>query len=194
VTIGGLHFTGFSGCPTNWGKNPIARRILTKIKKADRAQLRVAKSSILKLNRAGVRKAIGSASVDPRKCVVVTHERLARLGEEIPGTLLHLFGHIHHYSDHIYKGTRYVDVATLDRPVPVRPRAKKRWTMEDCGNVNAGNYVTIEINSSQRISAECVYMRREYPDWLPLEDSRVLAKNWIPEEKRWVNPSKMPTE
>jgi hypothetical protein len=54
--------------------------------------------------------------------------------------------------------------------------------------------VTIEINSSQRISAECVYMRREYPDWLPLEDSRVLAKNWIPEEKRWVNPSKMPTE
>ena len=194
VTIGGLHFTGFSGCPTNWGKNPIARRILTKIKKADRAQLRVAKSSILKLNRASVRKAIGSASVDPRKCVVVTHERLARLGEEIPGTLLHLFGHIHHYSDHIYKGTRYVDVATLDRPVPVRPRAKKRWTMEDCGNVNAGNYVTIEINSSQRISAECVYMRREYPDWLPLEDSRVLAKDWIPEEKRWVNPSKMPTE
>jgi predicted phosphodiesterase len=194
VTIGDLHFTGFSGCPTNWGKNPVARRILTKTKKADRAQLRIAKNSILKLNRTSVRKAIGSASVDPRRCVVVTHERLARLGEEIPGTLLHLFGHIHHFSDHTYKGTRYVDVATLDRPVPVRPRAKKRWTMEDCGNVNAGNYVTIEIDSSQRISAECVYMRREYPDWLPVEDSRVLAKDWIPEEKRWANPSAMPTE
>jgi len=194
VTIGELHFTGFSGCPTNWGKNPIARRIFTKANKTDSAQLRVAKSSILKLNRERVRKLIRSASVDPRKCVVVTHERLARLSEEIPGTLLHLFGHIHRYSDQIYKGTRYMDVATLDRPIPVRPRAKRRWTMEDCRNVNAGNYVTIEISSSQGISARCVYMRREYPDWLPLEDSSVLATDWIPEEKTWANPSKIPTE
>ncbi len=193
VTIGDLHFTGFSGCPTNWGKNPIARRIFTKAKKTDSAQLRVAKSSILKLNRERVRKLIRSASVDPRKCVVVTHERLARLSEEIPGTLLHLFGHIHRYSDQIYKGTRYMDVATLDRPIPVRPCAKRRWTMEDCRNVNAGNYVTIEISSSQGISARCVYMRREYPDWLPLEDSSVLATDWIPEEKTWANPSKIPT-
>jgi Icc-related predicted phosphoesterase len=190
VTVGGLHFTGFSGCPTNWGKNPIARRVLTNVKKADRAQLSIAKNSILRMNRASVQKAIKSASVDPRKCVVVTHERLARLSEEIPGTLLHLFGHIHRYSDRIYKGTRYIDVATLDRPVPVRPRAKKRWTMDDCGNVNAGNYATIEISSSHGISARCVCMRREYSDWLPLEDSRLLAESWIPEEKKWANPSK----
>jgi len=194
VTIGDLHFTGFSGCPTNWGKNPIARRIFAKAKKTDIAQLRLAKSSILKLNRERVRKLIRSASVDPRKCVVVTHERLARLSEEIPGTLLHLFGHIHRYSDQIYKGTRYMDVATLDRPIPVRPRAKRRCTMEDCRNVNAGNYVTIEVSSSQGISARCVYMRREYPDWMPLEDSSVLATDWIPEEKTWANPSKIPTE
>ena len=192
VTIGDLHFTGFSGCPTNWGKNPIARKILSKVKRTDIARLRLAKSSILKSNRERVRKVIGSASVDPRKCVVVTHERLARLSKEIPDTLLHLFGHIHHYSDRIYKGTRYVDVATLDRPIPVRPRAKKRWTMDDCRNVNAGNYVTIEISSSQEVSTQCVYMRREYPDWLPLEDPRFLAADWIPEEKRWANPSKMP--
>jgi Icc-related predicted phosphoesterase len=193
VTIGELHFAGFSGCPTNWGKNPIARRILTKAKKTDSTQLRFAKNSILKSNRARLRKVIGSASVDPRKCVVITHERLSRLSEEIPGTLLHLFGHIHRYSDNIYKGTRYIDVAALDRPIPVRPRAKKRWTMEDCGNVNAGNYVTIEISSSQGVCAECVYMRREYPDWVPLEDSRVLAADWISEEKSWANPTKMLT-
>ena len=184
VTIGGIHFTGFSGCPTNWGKNPIARRIFTNLRKTDTAGIRLAKSSILKLNRESVRKAIGNASVDPRKCVVVTHERLARLSEEIPGTLLHLFGHIHSYSDRIYKGTRYIDVAALDRPVPVRPRAKKRWAVEDCRNVNAGNYVTIEFSSSQEMSARCVYMRREYPDWLPLEGSRAFGKDWIPEEKR----------
>jgi Icc-related predicted phosphoesterase len=193
VTIGELHFAGFSGCPTNWGKNPIARRILPKAKKAGSAQLRLAKSSILKSNRASIGKVIRSASVDPRKCVVITHQRLSRLSEEIPGTLLHLFGHIHRYSDKVYKGTRYIDVAVLDRAIPVRPRAKKRWTMEDCGNVNAGNYVTIEISSSQAVSAECVYMRREYPDWVPLEDSRVLAADWIPEEKSWAIPSKMLT-
>jgi predicted phosphodiesterase len=179
----------------NWDHElgyPIARRILSKVKRADTARLRLAKSSILKSNRESVRKVIASASVDPRKCVVVTHERLARLSEEIPDTLLHLFGHIHHYSDRTYNGTRYVDVAALDRPIPVRPRARKRWTMEDCRNVNAGNYATIEISSSQGISAQCVSMRREYPDWLPLEDSRFLAKDWIPEEKRWAIPSKMP--
>jgi predicted phosphodiesterase len=194
VTVGDLHFTGFSGCPTNWGKNPIARRIFSNVRKTDIAQLRLAKSSILELNRESVQRAIRNASVDPHKCVVVTHQRLARLSDEIPGALLHLFGHIHRFSDQIYKGTRYVDVAALDRPVPVRPRAKKRWTMEDCRNVNAGNYVTIEISSSRAISAQCVYMRREYPEWLPLEDTRVLATDWIPEEKRWANPSRMPAE
>jgi predicted phosphodiesterase len=183
VTIGDLHFTGFSGCPTNWGKNPIARKILTNVAKTNSDQFRLAKSSILELNRKSVRKAISSASVDPLKCVVVTHERLARLSEEIPGTLLHLFGHIHRYSNQTYKGTRFINVATLDRPMPVRPRAKKRWTMDDCRNVNAGNYVTIEISSSQGIRAQCMYMRRDYPGWLPLEDSPVLATDWIPEEK-----------
>jgi Icc-related predicted phosphoesterase len=194
VTIGDLHFTGFSGCPTNWGKNPIARRTFTKLGKTDPARLRLAKTSILELNRKSIRKTIRDASADPRKCVVVTHERLARLSDEIPGALLHLFGHIHRYSDQIYKGTRYIDVATLDHRVPVRPRAKKRWAMEDCRNVNAGNYATIEVSSSQEIRAQCVYMRREYPDWLPLEDSRSLGADWIPEEKRWANPSKIPTE
>lgn len=190
VTIDGIHFTGFSGCPTNWGKNPIARKILSKIKKTDTAQRRLARSSILELNRNSVRKAIRRDSVDPRRCVVVTHERVARLSEEIPGTLLHLFGHIHHYSDQTYKGTRYIDVAALDRPVPVRPRARKRWAMKDCRNVNAGNYVTIEFSSSEEISARCVYMQREYPNWLPLEDSRIPGMDWIPEEKGWANPSK----
>lgn len=194
VTIGDLHFTGFSGCPTNWGNNPIARRILAKAGNTDPAGLRLAKNSILQMNRDSIRKAVRRASVDPRKCVVVSHERVARLSKEIPGTLLHLYGHIHTYSDQIYKRTRYIDVAALDRPLPVRPRARKRWGMEDCRKVNAGNYVRIEVSSSQEISAQCVYLRREYPDWLPLDDTSVLGTDWIPQEKRWANPSKLPAE
>jgi Icc-related predicted phosphoesterase len=229
VTVGDIHFTGFSGCPTNWGKNPIARKILGEIKLANKrvvdaysqvershrrlveiggseaankalkrirnteayqkyiSQLRAARDSILKLNRESVGKAVRSSSIDPRKCVVITHQRLTRLSEELPGTLLHLFGHIHQYSDQLYKGTRHINVAALDRPAPARPRAKKRWAMKDCRNVNAGNYVKIEIGSSQEISSRCAYLRREYPNWQLLEDSRFLGTDWISEEMKWAH-------
>src|ERR1700716_2773854 len=31
ITIGNISFTGFSGCPTDWGKNPIARKLYRRI-------------------------------------------------------------------------------------------------------------------------------------------------------------------
>jgi Icc-related predicted phosphoesterase len=228
VEVGGIYFTGFSGCPTNWGKNPVARRVFKEMREANRAiietysatrkaslsvprdrdssqkddrlkkirntksyqryiaELRFAKSTILRENRQSVIKAVRNASIDPRKCVVVTHERLARLGEELPGALLHLHGHIHQYSDRVYKGTRYIDVAVLDRPIPVRPRIRGNWTMEDCRNLNGGNYVIIEVTSSEVVSAQCVYMRRNYPGWVPLEDTRFIGRGWITEEKKWA--------
>jgi Icc-related predicted phosphoesterase len=192
VTIGDMHFTGFSGCPTNWGKNPIARRVVGRSLRTNAAQCRPANRDILKLNREAIQKSLKRAAVDPRKSVIVTHERLARLNEDFAGTLLHLYGHIHRYSDQLYRGTRYIDVATLDRPVPVRPSGKAKWTMEDCRNVNAGNYVSIEISSSQNINSQCVYLQREYPDWLPLEESRILARGWVPEDEKWANPSSLP--
>lgn len=196
VSIGDIYFTGFSGCPANWGKNPIARKVLGGLKQAHQqetmAQLRAATSSILKLNRESLAKAVRRASVEPSKCVVITHQRLTRLGEVLPGTRLHLFGHIHQYSDQIHGGTRYINVAALDRPAPARPRAKARWGMRDCRNVNAGNYVKIEISSSQEIRAQCVYLRQEYPDWIPLEDCRLRGTDWIPEEKEWANSSWLP--
>lgn len=192
VRIGNFYFTGFSGCPTNWGQNPIARKVMNQVRRRDRAALGQAKRSILELNRASIRRVVENNGVDPRKCVIVTHERLRRLSEDLPGTLLHLYGHIHRFSEQTYKGTRYIDVATLDRPVAVRPRTNNEWTREDCRKVNAGNYVKIEIGSSQEVAAQCVCLRRHYPRWRPVEDSRLPASDWIPEEKKWANPSKVP--
>jgi hypothetical protein len=231
VKVEGIYFTGFSGCPTAWGKNPVARRIFREVAETNRAiveacsetdkklskyarggrvgqarnapnkikrtkayqryvaELRLAKGTILRENRDSVVKAVRGASVDPHKCVIVTHERLARLSEQLPGSLLHLYGHVHQYSDQIYRATRYVDVAAMDRPIPVRPRTKKQWTMEDCLNVNGGNYAVIEISSSQTVTARCVYMRRDYPDWLPVENPGFLGTDWISEEKKWTAPS-----
>jgi predicted phosphodiesterase len=153
VTIGNIHFTGFSGCPTNWGKNPIARKIRrgietenqgvvnalahrktpagefrrTKAYQSYQLQLRSAENEVLKLNRESISKALRKAGIDPRKCVVVTHERLARLSEQVPGVLLHLFGHLHKFSERTFKATKYVNVAALDRPVSARPRVKEKW-------------------------------------------------------------------
>jgi Calcineurin-like phosphoesterase superfamily domain len=160
VTIGNINFTGFSGCPTNWGKNPIARKLHrgieiensgvvgalrlrttpageirgTKAYQSYELQLQSAEHEVLRLNRESIRKALSKAGIDPGKCVVVTHERLARLSEEIPGVLLHLFGHLHKFSERTFKATKYVNVAALDRPVSARPRVKETWRKKDCRN------------------------------------------------------------
>jgi hypothetical protein len=103
------------------------------------AQRQLAKSEALRLNRQGVSNAMREAGTDPQKCIIITHERLSRLSQELPGTLLHIFGHIHQYSDHTFKGTRYIDVAALDRPRP-----------------DVGNYARIEIDSRLEVEAKCI--------------------------------------
>jgi Icc-related predicted phosphoesterase len=202
--IGNFYFTGFSGCPTHWGKNPIARRLRRELRQAHKpiletlsravslsskqttivgiekarkpiekikrtkafqkyvSQLKLAKGEILRLNRENVVKAVREAGVDPRRCVVITHERLARLSEELPGTLLHLFGHIHQFSDRDFKGTKYIDVAALDRPISVRPKEKS--ARDSFRNLNVGNYTTIEINSSLEVRATCMPLQHDHTD------------------------------
>src|SRR5882757_2719620 len=104
MTIGNISFTGFSGCPTDWGKNPIAQKIYRRIESENKSlvdalrngpgpahkiqrskayqnylsQLQAAKGEILRRNRESIGKAVKRAGVDPRDCVVVTHQRVAR--------------------------------------------------------------------------------------------------------------------
>ena len=218
ITIGNISFVGFSGCPAHWGKNPIVRKFYRQIEIENRSvvdalrdgirpgyrirrtkayqeyalQLQSAKNEVLKLNRESIREAVKKAEIDPRRCVIITHQRLTRLSEEIPGALLHLFGHLHTFSEHTFKTTKYVNVAALDRPVSVRPRTKEKWVKEDCRNFNAGNYTTIEINSSQALKIQCVNLPHEYLNWIPLEDRRYNGIEWIPEEAKWTNASDVP--
>jgi hypothetical protein len=218
IMIGRIGFTGFSGCPANWGKNPICRKLRRRIETENRSvvdalndgtrpahqiqrskayrnytrQLQSAENEVLRLNRESIGKAVRKAQIDPRKCVVVTHQRLARLNEEIPGALLHVFGHLHTFSEHTFKTTKYVNVAALDRPVSARPRLKEKWQKDDCRNFNAGNYTTIEINSSDAITVRCIFLAQDYPDWIPLEDRRYNGIEWIPEEATWTNASDLP--
>jgi predicted phosphodiesterase len=234
ITIGKISFTGFSGCPTHWGSNPMARKVYREVRQAHQAisdahsraealfwkqaktvglenarkplrkitstkayqkyaaQLQSARSEILRLNRESIGKAVNWERIDPRRCVIITHQRLTRLSEELPGALLHLFGHIHQFSDRTFKETKYINVAALDRPISARPCAKEKWGREDFRNFNAGNYVTIEINSSLEIKAKCVALPHEYPNWIPLDDRTFHGIEWIPEEAEWTNPADQP--
>jgi hypothetical protein len=218
ITIGDISFTGFSGCPTHWGKNPIVRKFYRQIENENKSvidalksgtrpayrirrtkayqkyelQLRSAGNAVLKLNRESIRDTIKKAEIDPRRCVIVTHQRLTRLSEEVPGAFLHLFGHLHTFSEHTFKATKYVNVAALDRPVSARPGINEKWGKEDCRNFNAGNYATIEINSSQAVKVQCIYLPHDYRNWIPLEDRRYNGIEWIPEEAKWTNASDVP--
>jgi predicted phosphodiesterase len=218
ITIGDISFTGFSGCPTNWGRNPIFLKLRRQIEAENKGfadarnrgirpdietrgttayqkfelRLRSAGSEALRLNRERLANAVKRAKVDRRNCVVVTHERLSRLSEEVPGALLHLFGHLHRFSESTHQGTTYVNVAALDRPVSVRPRGRLKWGREDIRNINAGNYVKIEINRSRRIRVGCVNLAHDYPDWIPLQDRRYNGLAWVPEEAEWTQASDRP--
>lgn len=181
VTIGNLHFTGFSGCPTHWGRNPIAARC-----GGERSE--ETRQKVLRMNRGALRTTIAQAGIDPRRTVVVTHERLTRLDEIAGGVGMHLYGHVHQFSKRMEKDTAFVNVSVLDRPVTARPRAAAEWTREQCRNYNAGNYTVVEIGASD-VRIECVHLPHAYPDWIALEGERYNGIAWIADEQEWTNPA-----
>ena len=97
-----------------------------------------------------------------------------------------MFGHRHGFSDHIYKGTRYLNVSVLDDPITARPRNKRRWSYEDCRNINGGNYVIVEMGRSGIEAVKSVAVQREYEKWAPLKNRFVEGLQCIPEEKIYV--------
>jgi Calcineurin-like phosphoesterase superfamily domain len=200
TTVENFNFTGFSGCPTNWGKNPIAQRLQRELKLAHKpviealaressgrsrngrttggetardrlekvkrgkpyqnyvADTRRCKSETLRLNRESVGQAVRKMKADPRTCIVISHERIPRLNEVLPGALLHLFGHIHRFSVRDFRGTKYVDVAALDKPGSIQSRsasAKQPLTIDN------GNYAKIEISRSLEVKVTCMPLRSD---------------------------------
>jgi Icc-related predicted phosphoesterase len=197
TTVENFSFTGFSGCPTNWGKNPIAQKLQRQLKQAHKAviealasasrfnnhnliggektrdrlekikrtkayhdyisEMTFSKSEVLRLNRERVGRVVRRAKADPRKCIVITHERIPRLNEALPGALLHLFGHIHQFSVRDFKGTTYVDVAALDRLSSIR--SVKNASVKQPVTTDAGTYVRIAISRSLDVKVTCMPLR-----------------------------------
>lgn len=122
---------------------------------------------ILRLNRtelSGIVRDIGR-----ERTVVVTHERLPRAYEDLPGVPLFIYGHRHGFEDKTYRGSRFVNVSALENCVTVRPIDPKAagWNLR---NVNAGGYVVLDIDASGV---------RASPKYLPLNmDEVVRAEGW----------------
>src|SRR4051794_41110794 len=192
VTIGNLSFTGFSGCPTDWGKNPIARtlyggvqsknkRLVEALKDKPRpadkvrhtqayekylSDLRHAQGEILRRNRENIATAVKTAAVDPRRCIVIAHQRIPKLNDVLPEALLHVYGHLHSFSDRTFKTTRYVDVAALDRPVSARPRRQGKRERQKCPKFQPGKYIPKKKKIPPKNKKYCVGRSPDYPDWV----------------------------
>lgn len=110
--------------------------------------------------RIAVAAAVRKAGVDPRRCVLMAHDRATHLDQDLPGLLLHLYGHVHTFEVMQRVGTTYVNVSALDRLLPVRKAMGGRVLY-----VNAGNYAVISLRAEGAVSVECRLLDRNYAGW-----------------------------
>jgi hypothetical protein len=111
--------------------------------------------------RSSVIKAIRKAGVEPSNCVLMGHDRATRLDQEMPGLLLHLYGHVHTFDVSQRAGTTYANVSALDRLLPVRRKSRNG----PLSYVNAGNYAVVEVRERGGVYVECKLLARNYGGW-----------------------------
>jgi hypothetical protein len=154
-------------------------------RRSDFEKIEKLKHEVLRANREQLLETIHQSGVSPSNLIVVTHERTP--WKYLGAAFLHLFGHRHGFADHVYRGTRYINVSALDGFITVRPRRLRSWSYSDCRNVSGGNYAVIEISSSRETSAVCRQLPQSYEEWVPLKDELVYGLPCIPEEEVYLN-------
>ena len=79
------------------------------------------------------------------------------------------------------------NVSALDTPIAARPRHLKKWSYDDCRNINGGNYAIIEIGNEGQILAKRVSLPHEYEHWTPVEGLLIHGIASIPEEQMYAD-------
>jgi hypothetical protein len=139
------------------------------------------KQRVLRLNREKLLETIQKCGATRQQLIVVTHDRTP--WKYLGGAQLHLFGHRHGFNEHVYKGTKYVNVSALDGTVTARPKHLRKWSLSDCRNINAGSYVTIEMRQTGDISVKSVQLNNDYSRWTIIGDRVVKGLPCITEER-----------
>ncbi|QPG05256.1 metallophosphoesterase family protein [Salinimonas marina] len=164
IELNGYWLTGFSGCPSHWGNNPFAihltrelehkhqHYLLEKNKKRHGtahknylSDLKQTNKEILHRNKQALFERIyADKHCDPRRTIIITHEKLTRLGDYSPtAPLLHMYGHIHTFEHKVWQQTHFVNVSALDGEPSVMAKRKGNST------ISPGNYCEIELNAGQ---------------------------------------------
>lgn len=127
---------------------------------------------ILRLNRKALADVVARA--DPSRTIIVTHERLTHVSDDLAGVPLFLFGHRHGFEDRPYRGSRFVNVSALENGLTVRPvddpKAKER-------NINVGNYAVIDLDLDQ-ITVTEVKLPVDLTKWAP-SGFRLFGRAWV---------------
>lgn len=229
VNCGDITFTGLSGCTAQWGRNPIAEKLLNDvnqkhgdmfeshsdlIKEAASQQRKMkgaayelwtiyyrlirrnnadesyeqdwenAWKEVLALNREALFDRIRSSGIDPRRVVIVSHERLSKLDENVPGVRCHIFGHRGEFKHTTVKGSEYVNVSELDRLLTVYPK-DQGWSDKGQRNVNAGRYAIIEIEGVDQFALSRKELQFDSTNW-ETSDNTVIGPDWLPGEEAFA--------
>jgi len=115
-------------------------------------------------NRNAVKDVLRLEGVTSKRTVVVSHDRIFRIGEFFEGLPMHLFGHRHGFKDTIHNGVRCINVSALDARQMIECPAvfsKPKSKLIPIAIFDYGTYTVIEITSWFEISATS---HRIYPD------------------------------
>lgn len=130
---------------------PLRRRLSTlrekrtQLESVLRAKYREGYRAIDAANR---REMIDRMSAHPQdRTIVVTHDRLTKTAEDMPGVPLFLFGHTHGFTDTQMGRSRFVNVSAVDHLVPVVPEADTERHWKRVRSADLGAYTIIEIGS-----------------------------------------------
>lgn len=120
-------------------------------------------------NRQALVDAIKTSDAPPEKTIVVTHERLFRMHEEVSGILLYVSGHNHKFKNTLYRGSRFVTVGALHQPICVVPEADEDEGWHNVHFINEGNYAVIELRGSE-LDVACISIDPSFAGWRRIRD------------------------
>jgi predicted phosphodiesterase len=211
VIIDRLCLVGFSGCPTNWGCNPIAVRLKADFSSTHAAIRRAIEESqasgsraverlkrsrefkayvyarkehyrhIIAMNTGEIAASLQSMRKPGLFVIVITHEKITRAWQYLPEANCFIYGHVHSFSDKIYRGARFLNVAALDRPISVRPRQLQRWTSRDLRLANAGNHVTFEVANNSITNVMCHRFAWDRDNWVEDREEMMVGAPYVGE-------------
>jgi hypothetical protein len=112
---------------------------------AFRAELTTFGVEIAGRNRSALAAAVASSPTGPERTIVISHERLHRTAEDMPGVPLFLFGHRHRFENVVSGGARHVNVSALEMRFWIRPVGAVPSDPVSLMKYNPGGYVVIDL-------------------------------------------------